>query len=118
MEPARGSTPYFNGSLSNTAVQVTAYPTRIFWCHFINPNTTDIFIQVFDKLAADVTVGVTVPNQSWIVPGGTGASNRGAFEEQFSFPIQMITALSIAATTTPTGAGAPASASISNLGFK
>ncbi len=118
MEPGAGSTPYFNSAVTNTAVAVTAYPTRVFYVHCVNNTLTDVFLQVYDRAAADVVVGTTVPTQSWIIPGGSGASNRGAFEEALSWPLQFFTALSIAATTTPTGNTAPSTAATVNLGYK
>lgn len=118
MEPGVGSTPYFNNAVTNTAVAVTAYPARVFYVHAINNTTTDVFLQVFDVAAASVVVGTTVPVQSWIIPGGSGASNRGAFEEALSWPLQFNTAISIAVTTTSTGSSAPGTAATINLGYK
>jgi len=117
-EPGIGYTPFLNTSVSNVPVVVTTYPTRVFWVHAINPNATDVFIQIFDKQSSEVVVGTTIPVQSWIVPGGTGLINRGAFEEILSWPLQLNTALTIAVTTAPTNATPPANAAIVNLGYK
>lgn len=117
-EPGVGFTPFLNSAVTNTAVAVAAYPVRLFYIHVINPNTTDVFIQIFDSQVGDVTVGTTTPKQSWLIPGGTGASNRGAFESEFSWPLQLLTALTIAVTTGPTNSTAPGTAIIVNMGHK
>jgi hypothetical protein len=116
-EPVRGSQPYFNSSVSSTATAVAVYPVRLFYVHAINADITDVFLQLFDASVANVTVGTTTPIQSWLIPGGIGGSNRGAFEESFSFPIQTNAALTIAVTTTATGSSPPSIPLIVNLSY-
>ena len=118
MEPGRGFSSFLDTAVSNSPVAVTAYPTRVFYVHAVNPNTADVFVQLFDAQVGDVIVGTTTPVQSWLIPGGTGASNRGAFEEEFSWPIQFDIAVTIAVTTEPSNGTAPSSAVIINLGYK
>src|SRR3990167_5534512 len=72
----------------------------------INPNTAQAFLQLFDLVAADVTVGTTTPTQSYLVPAGDGV-NSGVFE--MMVPMHFNAAISYAATTTSTGSTAPTS---------
>lgn len=116
--PNTGVNSFFNSAIDESpAVDIFAKPTLLFNLHVINPNTTDVFIQLFNALAANVTVGTTTPQLSYLVPGGTGASNRGAFAIDFAAPISFATALSCAVTTDATGSGAPASDAIVNVGY-
>jgi len=111
-------TAFFNSAVDeDPAVQVYSTRTLVFYVHLINPNTTDVFCQMFDALIANVIVGTTVPTYSFIIPGGSGASNRGAFEQEFAVPLQFNTALSIAVTTGATTNGAPGSDAVVNIGY-
>lgn len=112
-QPGVGAIPYFNAAVTATKVAAVSRSCRVFFIEIINNDLTDIFLQVFDLASASVTVGTTTPTMVFIVPGGTGASNRGAFEEAFNFPIQFNNALTIAATTTATGSGAPTACQVS-----
>lgn len=107
MTDSYGATPFFNSALVATKVVVRAAGCRVFFIEVINNDLTDIYLQMFDALTANVTVGTTVPTLSLFIPGGTGASNRGGFIETFAVPIAFRTGLVIAATTTATGSGAP-----------
>lgn len=115
--PMVGLTPFFDSTVDETAVDVYAHRCLVFYLHVINNTTTDTFIQMFNAVAADVTVGTTSPQYSFVMPGGTGASNRGAFAEQFAIPLQFTTALSIAVTTGITTNGAPATDGSINIGY-
>lgn len=114
---AVGFNPFFDSSVDEVATDVYQHRVLVFFLHIINPNATDAFLQCFDALAADVTVGTTVPTYSFLLPGGTGASNRGAYAEQFEAPLQFNTALSIAITTTATGNTGPGTDCVANIGF-
>jgi hypothetical protein len=112
-----GASPYFNVAVTNTPVALRAVSSRLYYVHAINTALTDVFLQMFDVPAASVVAGTTVPVQSWLLPGGTGASNRGAFEQAFPFPIQFNGAMSMLVATTAAGGTAPGSAAIVNLGI-
>lgn len=112
----RGQIPFFNGAVTNTPVAVSTYTCMLYSIHAINTGLTDVFLQLFALPAASVVAGTTVPTQSWILPGGTGAGNRGAFALDFSKPLEFNGALTMLVATTPTGGTAPGSAAIVNLG--
>lgn len=112
-----GASPYFNAAVTNTPVALRSNTARLYYVHAINTGLTDVFLQMFDVPAANVTAGTTVPVQSWLLPGGTGAANRGAFASQFAFPIQFTGAMSMLVATTATGGTAPGSAAHISLGI-
>jgi len=67
--------------------------------HIHNEHPADIYIQVFDALAANVTLGTTSPKFSFEIPaGGSREENPGTMG-----PIHFNTAISYAATTESTG---------------
>lgn len=100
------SYPYFNSSLSSTATLVIGARVRLKSIKIRNPNTTEVFVQVFDAVtAASVTVGSTQPKQSFPVIAGDG-TNSGLTAEEFEVPIGF-EGIVIAATTTPAGSSAP-----------
>ncbi|MEO5366366.1 MAG: hypothetical protein H7831_08435 [Magnetococcus sp. WYHC-3] len=80
----------------------------------INPNTTDVYLQIFDLASGSVTVGTTTPKQSYLVPAGDG-TNSGAAELNFAEPLVCKDAVTIACTTAATTNGAPGSNSIVNI---
>jgi hypothetical protein len=80
--------------------------------HIQNPNIVDAWVQFFDAALASVTVGTTTPVMSLWVPAG------GALDASLSAFIAFTTAITIAATTTPTGATAPAVGLVTNLGVR
>lgn len=117
MNTGIGASPFLDPAVTNTPVALRSNTSRLYYVHAINTGLTDVFLQMFNVPAASVTAGTTVPVQSWVIPGGTGASNRGAFASQFAFPIQFTGAMSMLVATTPTGGTAPGSAAIVNLGI-
>jgi len=105
---------YYNGSLSQTKVEVVAGACNLYGFEIENNDAaSEIFVQIFDKLAANVTVGTTAPDYSFRVPAGT---NFGKDAE--SFPIRFhSTGITIACTSTRTGGSAPASNCSLNLWY-
>lgn len=99
---------YYNGALSNSPVDV--YPAsagNIYGFLFDNnSSSSDVFIQIFDKAAANVTLGTTVPDKTYRVPAGAlfGKDALDLVLHHFQ------TGCSIACTATRTGSGAPAAA--------
>ncbi len=63
---------YYNGALTNTVVDVhPAAPGNLYGFLFDNnTGSADVFIQVFNKAAADVTLGTTVPDFTYRIPAG------------------------------------------------
>ena len=77
-----------------------------------NINAADAFIQLFDLATGSVTVGVTTPKQSYLIPAG------GARDIRFDTPMAFLTAITYACTTTATGSGDPTIGLVVNLMFK
>lgn len=116
---AEGFDPYFNNALSAAAAVVKATAGVLYAAEVSNPNTADVFLQIFNVPAASVNLGTTVPVWSLLVPAGVGALNRSAMDKMWLTGLKLGgTGISVAATTTPTGAVAPASAVTCNLGYK
>jgi len=91
---------FFDAALSNTVVEVKATAGTLHGVHAVNPNADDAYIQLFDSAAGAVTLGTDTPSQSYLVPG------LGAYDFESTRGREFTTAISVAATTTPTGATA------------
>lgn len=102
--------PHNNVSVNATAELVSASARRLNDLHVFHLNTADVFIQIFDAVAAaDVTVGTTTADIAYLVPASDG-TNRGALDKMFSVPLYFTDGIVIAVTTTPTGNTSPAAA--------
>lgn len=97
-----------NALLTNAAIQVAGGAHSLYGVAFWNPNTVDVWVQIFDVLHASVTLGTTVPKMSIRVPAGNGIQ-AGSWEEKFlgESKVAFATEISAAATTTATGNTAP-----------
>lgn len=107
-----GWSVYSNTALSNTkqaAVTVAATFGGYMW---YNPNSSVTYIQIWDVASASVTVGTTAPTYVLSLPA-TSAANL-----EISNGIKHATAITIAATTTPTGSTAPSSAVVGFFMYK
>lgn len=93
---------FFAVAQSATATQLKATSGAVFGYHLYNPNSTVVYLQVFDATSASVTVGTTSPKFVLVIPP------KGVVDTQPAHAIGMTTAISVACTTTATGAGAPA----------
>ena len=93
-----------DGALGATPKNVSLSSAK-FGGYFVNGTTTDVFIQVFEKEASQVTLGVTKPKFVLRVPDSTAEPANDKLE--MSHGITM-SAISVAATTTETGASAAA----------
>lgn len=117
--PNTGVNLFFNAAVDEDPV-VNVHSTGrtlVFSIHAICPDTTDCYLQMFNAAAANVTVGTTTPAQSFLLPGGTGANNKGAYAITFPAPLQFDTALSIAVTAGPTNNVAPTGDAVINIGW-
>ena len=113
-----GVNSFFNAAVDESpAVTVQAGRTLLFFVHVVNGDTTDCYLQCFDALLADVVVGTTTPKYSFLLPGGSGASNHGAYAENFTAPLQFNAGLVIAVTTGATTNGAPTNDAVVNIGY-
>jgi len=109
---AVGTAIYSNTALSSTKQAVNASAGQLYGYHIYNPNTTVIYIQLFNLASVSVTVGTTAPTAVLAVPAGGWADAPPAT------PIAFGTALTIAATTTSTGSGTPSTALLCNIWYK
>ena len=93
------STKVYNASVNATAAEVTNNPNvLIYGIALFNTTGAAAYLQIFDADADDVTVGTTVPTAS------IGNAIGAAFSVEFSKPIRFTTGLTIASTTTRSGA--------------
>ena len=90
--------------LTNSAVTVTENPGPFLGYNCYNPNSTAVFVQLFDTTGS-VTVGTTSPTRTiQILPAGpTGQQN-------ISPPWSAVNGIKVAATTTQSGSTAPSTA--------
>ena len=104
----QAATPYANAALSNTPAQVGAAGLRVVALYNIsNPNSYTIYVQMFNAATAGaVTVGSTTPYMWIAVPANSGVTDNSLVANILNFPLGLV----VAATTTPTGGSAPASA--------
>jgi hypothetical protein len=84
-------------------IAVSGVPTRLFNLLAFNPGASVSYLQFFDALTANVTVGSTTP--TFVIPMPAG----GGVHTAMTVPYQFNTGIMYAVTLTPTGAGAPAS---------
>ena len=101
-----GAQTYMNTSLTNTAVTALTVPTHggllLYNIIGFNGDASSIsFVQFFDALLANVTLGVTVPK--FVLPLGI----RIVSAIDMTCPQEYRTGVVIACTSTATGAAAP-----------
>lgn len=92
-----GGLTYFNDAVAGTKQALKASPALLWTLKLVNTTAAAAYLQFHDKAAADVTVGTTTPkfcvrlaaNESVTIP--------------LERPIQFLTAVTIAGTTTATG---------------
>lgn len=106
-----GFLTHFDADGDNTVQAVKVGPGNMYMLTVINTNVTDMYVQVFDALAASVTVGTTVPKYVFPVLGQSG------YDGQFQVPMRFETGLCYACTTTPTGAGDPGTGLTVSVGY-
>lgn len=105
------STPVSKPALSNTALAIKDGPGMIEGGDFLNPSNATVYIQIFNKKAADVTVGTDTPVLVIGIPTGQRApfpSGRTGFG----------VGISAAATTGPANAVAPSAAVVANFNIR
>ncbi len=104
MTQIRDWTPYF-ATVSTGDVQTvtTAQGKNFRWLSVLNADFRDYFIQLFD-VSGDITVGVTVPTLSLLIPKGNGL-NYGALDMNLN--IRFTNAIRYAIGLTPTGDSSP-----------
>jgi len=103
----------FDSDGDNTAQAIKTTRGKLIALEVSNSNSADAFIQLFDATVANVTVGTTTPNQSFLVPAGDGTV-AGAVDKIFTIPVTFINAITFACTTTATGNGDPTTGLVVN----
>lgn len=106
-----GGTIYSNPTLDESGVQVVGAPVLLFNIMGYNSGGSVSFLQFFDALLADVTVGTTTPD--FIVP----LPATGGYDSALTLPESFRTGIVIACTATPTGNGAPAADALVKLSY-
>jgi len=107
-----GADMLFDSDGDNTAQVIKAATGSLYSIEVSNSNSADAWIQFFNVAAGSVTVGTTVPDQSYFVPA------NGAMDKVFSTPIAFDTAITYACTTSATGNGDPTTGLIVNAVYK
>lgn len=108
-ELATGLSTFSNTALSNTKTAVKASAGKVYGWMVHNPSAATAYIQVWNVAIGSITVGTTAPTWTIQLPAGASAnvmSERGVTHS---------TEINVAATTTPTGSTAPATALVVSL---
>ena len=110
----------YRSALAATVVQIKGGAATFGgYINLFNPNTATTYIQVFNKLSANVTLGTTAPDFVITLPGIATASATGSDRNlEMTHGVALSTGYSVAATTTATGLTAPASAAVATLLYK
>ena len=114
-----GTTLYKNIDVDETEDQIKASAGQVYWIHAINLTAAALFLKFYNATAASVTVGTTVPDLTFPVPGNADSDGAG-FTLSIPNGIEFGTAITIAATTAvaDNDSGAPgANALVVNLGY-
>jgi len=109
---AVGFDTLFDADGDNTAQAAKANPGVLYGLNVYNSNTADAFIQLFDLAIGSITVGTTVPKQSFFVPAA------GSYDIRFDVPMAFGTEINYACTTTATGNGDPIVGLAVNIMYK
>lgn len=111
------SIPYYLATATATATLVRTGYLHLHSIEVENPNTSQVYIQLFDAAAAtDVTLGTTTPTQTYAIPAGDGTEN-GVRTKHFESPLRFGSGLVFAVTTTRNGSTAPGTACPVNLTY-
>lgn len=105
-------TPISLPALTATATAIKAAAGTIGGWYLYNPNSTVVYVQLFDAATGAVTLGSTAPVAALGIPAGSAANVVSAAGINFT------TAITVAATTTATGSTAPASALVASFFYR
>lgn len=107
MIPPGPLAPFRDASVTNTAEVLSAGPAHVHEIEVVNPNSVDVFLQLYDTNGA-VVVGTTTPELTIFVPAGDG-SNNGARILSVPYGYQFIQGVKYAVTTGFANGTAPGS---------
>lgn len=96
-----GWAPSSQVALTNTVASIKSSAGQVGGWMFYNPNTSAVYIQVYNAVSGSVTVGTTTAAYVLALPPGAAAN------VEYANGITHSTAISAAATTTATGSTAP-----------
>jgi hypothetical protein len=113
-----GGTSMFRSiDLDESEEEVKDSAGQVYWMHAMNMAATVRYLHFYDADADDVTVGSTTPNLTFVLPT-MGDTNGAGFVLSIPNGIAFGTGITVAATTTLTGADAPgANEVILNVGY-
>lgn len=106
-----GGNTYSNLAADETVTQVVAAAVLVFNFLCYNPNGSAAYVQFFDALAVDVTLGSTAPYFVMPLPAGGGLDTALVLPKRFRI------AVTYAVTSTATGSSAPGSDCIVQLDY-
>lgn len=106
-----GGTTFYDDSVVQTKQAVVAAPVMLFNILGWNSGASTSYLQFFDALEADVTVGTTVAKFTIPLPA------TGGYDAELQLPEGFRTGIVIACTATATGSGAPAAGALVKLSY-
>ena len=89
---------YFSASNAGAKTSVGANAASLFGWQLLNTTGAVAYVQIFDKVSANVTVGTTAPDLV------IGLAANGQIHAQFIQGIPFVSGITIACTTTRNGA--------------
>lgn len=110
---ATGFDTFFTASLTQAAMAIKASAGNLYHLTIHNANNAaPVFVQIFNAAIGDVNVGTTTPK--FVIPVLAGAM----YDTNFVVPMSCGTAITMAATSTSTGNGAPGGTITLSAGYK
>lgn len=105
-----GADTHLNNNATASATTVKSSQGNLYGIHIGNPNSSDVFLQVFDDTSPNV--GTDTPKQSYRV------DSQSSLNKSMTVPIKFDNGISYAITTTSTGNTSPSTASVVNVIYK
>jgi len=104
-----GVEPYSDLTADETKAAIIEAPSKLDFLEIANPNAHDVFIQLFDSLLADVTVGTTTPTFVHCIPAGDGSYHtvRAPIDRSSGSGVRFQTGMCYAITKESDGSTAP-----------
>lgn len=102
---------HFDSDGDNSAQSVIQRSGQVYHLEVSNPNGSAAWIQLFDLVTGDVTVGTTTPKQSFQIPA------NGHLHMEFYNPVHFENAITYACTTGATNGTDPGTGLAVNIGY-
>lgn len=113
-----GLTPYRNIDVDESEDEVKGSAGQVYWIHAMNLASGVRYLHFYNDTAANVTVGSTTPTLTIPLPT-QGDTNGAGFTINIDKGLAFSAAITVAATTTATGADAPGANEVFlSLGYK